>query len=250
MAKKHPTFDGPGLFDDPPSNHEEPVDLPPLPQSWLDVLRPEFSRPYYRRLLQFLKEERSACQVFPPETDVLSALVETPRDRVRVLILGQDPYHYDGQAHGMCFSVRPGVVPPPSLKNIFRELASDLGCPEPDNGCLAPWARQGVLLLNAVLTVRAHQAASHQKQGWEQFTDAVIRSVSAKSEPVAFVLWGAHAQKKIELIDAGRHLILKSPHPSPLSAANGFFGSRPFSKINEFLRSRGFNEINWQLPQL
>ena len=242
MAKKPPPAAS-SLFDEP----TEAVVLPPLPQSWLDVLLPEFSKPYYRKLVQFVAEERAVQQIFPPEPDVFNALIETPYDRVRVLILGQDPYHDDGQAHGMCFSVRPGVVPPPSLKNIFRELKSDLGCPEPDNGYLLPWAKQGVLLLNTVLTVRAHQAASHQKKGWEQFTDAVIQAVNAKVEPVAFVLWGAHAQKKLDLIDGNRHLVIKSAHPSPLSARNGFFGSKPFSKIDAFLRERGANGVNWQL---
>jgi len=250
MAKNRFASDAPGLFDDLASDGETLVPIPPLPASWLEALRGEFSKPYYRDLMRFLAEERAAHEIFPPEADVFNALVETPRDQVRVLILGQDPYHDDGQAHGMCFSVRPGVTPPPSLKNIFRELKSDLGCAEPNNGYLVPWARQGVLLLNAVLTVRAHEAASHQKKGWEPFTDAVIRGVSAKTEPVVFVLWGAHAQRKAELIDADRHLILKSAHPSPLSASNGFFGSRPFSKINEFLRARGAKEINWKIPNL
>jgi uracil-DNA glycosylase len=237
----------PGLFDQVVFDSETSVKLPNLPLSWQEVLRPEFAKPYYRELVDFLGAERSQHQVFPPEPDVFSALIETPYDRVRVVILGQDPYHDDGQAHGMCFSVRAGVTPPPSLKNIFRELSSDLGCREPNHGLLIPWARQGVLLLNAVLTVRAHEAGSHQRKGWEQFTDAVIRAVNAKSEPIAFVLWGAQAQKKAELIDASRHLVLQSAHPSPLSAAKGFFGSRPFSKISAFLRERGYDEIDWQL---
>jgi uracil-DNA glycosylase len=218
-----------------------------LPHSWQAVLEEEFNKPYFKQLEAFVDGERQTHQVFPPEEDVFNAFKAAPFDKVKVLLLGQDPYHDDGQAHGMCFSVRPGVPLPPSLKNIYREMASDLGCPEPKSGFLIPWARQGVLLLNAVLTVRAHQAGSHQKQGWENFTDAVIRSVNARPQPVAFVLWGAHAQKKMELIDAGRHMILKAAHPSPLSANNGFFGSRPFSKINGFLRGRGHPEINWQL---
>jgi uracil-DNA glycosylase len=238
----------PSLFDDITSDTQTPMNLPELPASWLEVLRPEFEKPYYRELFDFLAAERATYRVFPPEPDVFSALIETPFDRVRVLILGQDPYHDDGQAHGMCFSVRPGVTLPPSLRNIFRELNADLGCREPHHGYLVPLARQGVLLLNAVLTVRAHEAASHQRKGWEQFTDAAIRAVNAKHEAIAFVLWGAQAQKKAELIDAGRHLVIQSAHPSPLSAAKGFFGSRPFSKINAFLRGHGHDEIDWQLP--
>jgi uracil-DNA glycosylase len=242
----------PTLFDElesePQSSESDATPVPPLPVSWLNVLRTEFTKPYYVDLWRFLAKERSLHQVFPPEQDVFSAFDESPYDRVRVLILGQDPYHDDNQAHGMCFSVRIGVPPPPSLKNIFRELTHDLGCEEPDNGYLVPWAKQGVLLLNSVLTVRAHQAASHQKKGWEPFIDAVIRAVNAKSEPVAFVHWGVHAQKKIDLIDESRHLVIKSAHPSPLSASNGFFGTRPFSKINDFLRREGFDEIDWRLP--
>lgn len=225
-----------------------PVDLPDLPACWLDALRPEFAKPYYRDLQQFVADERAKHSVFPPEADVFNALKFTPLNEVRVLIVGQDPYHDDGQAHGLCFSVRPGITPPPSLKNIFRELRDDLGCPEPSHGCLEAWTRQGVLLLNTVLTVRAHAAASHQKKGWEHFTDTIIHAVSVKAEPTAFVLWGAHAQKKRDLIDKSRHLIVESAHPSPLSARNGFFGSRPFSKINAFLRDQGRDEIDWQLP--
>jgi uracil-DNA glycosylase len=224
--------------------------LPAIPESWLNALRPEFTNPYFRRLLDFVENERKEHRVFPPVDDVFNALTLTPLDQVRVLILGQDPYHDDGQAHGLCFSVRHGVAPPPSLKNIFRELREDLGCSEPNHGCLESWARQGVLLLNTVLTVRAHQAASHQKKGWETFTDAIIRSVGARTEPIAFVLWGAHAQKKIDLIDDSRHLIVKSAHPSPLSANAGFFGSRPFSKINAFLTEIGRGEIDWQIPNI
>lgn len=234
----------PSLFDEASA---EAVNVPNLPSSWLDVLRSEFSKPYYRDIHQFVTAERASGQVFPPEDDVFNALKFTPLEQVRVLIVGQDPYHDNNQAHGLCFSVRHGITPPPSLQNIFRELKDDLGCPVPNHGSLETWAKQGVLLLNTVLTVRAHQAASHQKKGWEQFTDAVLRAVNAKSDPVAFVLWGAHAQKKIYLIDAQRHLIVKSAHPSPLSASNGFFGSKPFSKINQFLREQGSTEINWNL---
>lgn len=246
MAKQKLT--APSLFDDPEDQRSDPIELPPLPLSWLDVIRPEFSKPYYRELQKFVTAERAAGMVFPPDEDVFNALKFTPLEQVRVLIVGQDPYHDDNQAHGLCFSVRQGITPPPSLQNIFRELKNDLGCQAPKHGCLEAWAKQGVLLLNTVLTVRAHQAASHQKKGWEQFTDAVIRAVSAKNEPVAFVLWGAQAQKKTDLIDAQRHLVVKSAHPSPLSASNGFFGSKPFSKINAFLKERGVKEIDWQLP--
>lgn len=226
------------------------IDLPVLPDSWLEALRLEFAKPYYRDLQQLLAEDREKGSVFPPAADVFNALTFTPLEQVRVLILGQDPYHDDGQAHGLCFSVRHGVALPPSLKNIFRELRNDLGCGDPNHGCLESWARQGVLLLNTVLTVRAHQAASHQKKGWEHFTDAIIRSVSARPEPIAFVLWGAQAQKKTDLIDSTRHLIVKSAHPSPLSANAGFFGSRPFSKINAFLTEKGRGEIDWQIPDV
>jgi uracil-DNA glycosylase len=246
MAKKRIST-APSLFEEPIEDAAGPIDVPALPQSWLDVLGAEFAMPYFHQLQRFVAAERERHQVFPLEGDVYQALLLTPYDDVRVVILGQDPYHDDGQAHGLCFSVQPPVPPPPSLKNIFRELKTDLGCTAPNNGSLVVWARQGVLLLNTVLTVRAHQAASHQKQGWEQFTDAVLRAVNAKPELVAFVLWGAHAQKKAELIDADRHLVIKSAHPSPLSANNGFFGSRPFSKINDFLRKYGSREIEWQL---
>jgi uracil-DNA glycosylase len=167
---------------------------------------------------------------------------------VRVLILGQDPYHDEGQAHGLCFSVRPGVPKPPSLNNILRELSDDIGCSTPNNGCLLPWARQGVLLLNAVLTVRAHEPNSHKNRGWERFTDAIIQAVSDNPSPVVFVLWGAYAQKKIELIDASRHSVVQSVHPSPLSARRGFFGSRPFSAVNEALQASGGSIIDWRLP--
>jgi uracil-DNA glycosylase len=244
MSRRYST-ETPGLFDT--LDAETAFDLPDLPASWLDALRPEFAKPYYRDLIQFVADERSKGPVFPPVEDVFNALKLTPLDQVRVLILGQDPYHDDGQAHGLCFSVRHGVAPPPSLKNIVRELHDDLGCAEPNHGCLEAWARKGVLLLNAVLTVRAHEPASHQRKGWEQFTDAIIRIVNAKSDPVVFVLWGAHAQKKIKLIDTTRHLIIQSAHPSPLSASNGFFGSRPFSKINAFLRDHGLPTIDWQI---
>jgi uracil-DNA glycosylase len=201
-------------------------------------------------LQQFVRDERKKYTVFPPDKDVFAALHLTPYEKVSVLILGQDPYHDDGQAHGLCFSVRPEVAIPPSLQNIYKELRDDLGCTIPNNGCLTPWAEQGVLLLNAVLTVRAHQANSHQGKGWENFTDAIIRAVNDKPDRVVFVLWGAYARKKAPLIDTSRHSIIQSAHPSPLSASNGFFGSRPFSKINAALHTAGKPEIDWQIPDL
>ncbi len=219
-----------------------------LPASWETVLADEFSMPYFQQLAQFVDGERAHETVFPPEQDMFAALCYTPYERVRVLLLGQDPYHDDGQAHGLSFSVRPGIKPPPSLVNIFKELCNDQGCCIPDNGYLVPWAEQGVLLLNAVLTVRAHSPNSHKNRGWEQYTNAIIRAVNAKSTPVIFVLWGSYAQKKRALIDKTRHLVIQSAHPSPLSARNGFFGSRPFSKINAALIARGEAPIDWQLP--
>lgn len=218
-----------------------------IPQSWHEHLNDEFKKPYFQELSRFVDEERKRYTVFPPEEDMFSALRLTPYENVNVLLLGQDPYHDDNQAHGLCFSVRPGIKPPPSLINIFKELHNDVGFQLPNNGYLVPWAKQGILLLNAVLTVRAHSPNSHKNHGWEIFTDAIIRAVSAKESPVVFVLWGGYAQKKRNLIDTSRHTIVQSAHPSPLSARNGFFGSRPFSAINKALREAGKPEINWQL---
>jgi uracil-DNA glycosylase len=218
--------------------------------TWRPVLIAETEKPYWKPLQQFVKDERKKYTVFPPDKDVFAALHLTPYEKVSVLILGQDPYHEVGQAHGLCFSVRPDVAIPPSLQNIYQELHDDLGCRIPNNGCLTPWAEQGVLLLNAVLTVRAHQANSHQGKGWENFTDAIIRRVNDKPDQVVFVLWGAYARKKAPLINTPRHVIIQSAHPSPLSAANGFFGSRPFSKINAALREAGRPEIDWQIPDV
>lgn len=220
-----------------------------IPASWRPILASECDKPYFQKLASFVAEERAAHPVFPPEEDVFAALEHTPYDRVSVLLLGQDPYHDDGQAHGLCFSVRPGVKTPPSLVNMYKELAADLGCRLPNNGCLLHWAKQGVLMLNAVLTVRAHSPNSHKSQGWETFTDAVIRKVNEKETPVVFVLWGAYAQKKEKLIDAKRHAVLKAAHPSPLSAKL-FFGSKPFSAVNKALRDLGRSEIDWQIPDL
>jgi uracil-DNA glycosylase len=221
-----------------------------LPTSWQTHLSDELNAPYFQKLGQFIDAERQQAQVFPPEAEVFSALRLTPYEHVNVLLLGQDPYHDNNQAHGLCFSVRPGVKPPPSLVNIFKELRTDVGFHIPNNGYLVPWAEQGILLLNAVLTVRAHTANSHKGHGWEKFTDAVIREVNAKTSPVVFILWGGYAQKKLSLIDTTRHVVIQSAHPSPLSAHNGFFGSHPFSAINAALRAAGKKEINWQLPEL
>jgi uracil-DNA glycosylase len=218
--------------------------------TWRPILISETEKPYWKPLQQFVKDERRKYQVFPPDKEVFAALHLTPYEKVSVLILGQDPYHEVGQAHGLCFSVQPDVAIPPSLQNIYKELHDDLGCTIPNNGYLTPWAEQGVLLLNAVLTVRAHQANSHQGKGWETFTDAIIRAVNDKPDRVVFVLWGAYARKKKPLVDITRHVIIESAHPSPLSAANGFFGSRPFSKINAALREAGKPEIDWQIPDV
>jgi uracil-DNA glycosylase len=228
----------------------EPHVLPPLPPSWLGALGGEFSKPYWAKLQEFVAEERRLHTVYPPEADVYSAFQLTPLDDVRVFLLGQDPYHNAGQAHGLCFSVRPGIETPPSLVNIYKELRDDLGCRIPNNGYLVPWAKQEVLMLNAVLTVRAHTANSHKGKGWETFTDSAIRAVNALPHPVVFVLWGGYAQKKLPLIDTGRHTVIQSVHPSPLSARSGFFGSRPFSEINTALKSFGTPEIDWQIPDL
>lgn len=222
----------------------------PLPESWQAVVGDETEKPYFLALRDFVEEERRTHTVYPPEDEVFTALELTPFERVGVVILGQDPYHGPGQAHGLAFSVCPGVRPPPSLKNIFRELHDDLGCRVPNNGYLAPWAEQGVLLLNTVLTVREGEPNSHRGKGWEKFTDAVIRRVGHREDPVVFVLWGGNAAKKTGLIDPARHTIVKSAHPSPLSASRGFFGSRPFSKINAALRKAGRPEIDWQIPDL
>ena len=226
-------------------------DGPKLHPDWLALLREEFDAPYMAALKAFLVAEKAAGKrIFPRGDEWFRALDMTPPDKVRVVILGQDPYHGVGQAHGLCFSVKPGVPPPPSLVNIFKELDSDLGLPRPRHGFLEHWAQQGVLLLNSVLTVEMAKAASHQKRGWEQFTDAVIRLVNAKDEPVVFMLWGAYAQKKAAFVDTDKHLVLKAAHPSPLSAHNGFLGCRHFSHCNMFLEEHGLPPIDWALPKL
>lgn len=214
---------------------------------WNPVLRSEFDEPYWADLQRFVADERDRHAVYPPSDEVFAALHLTPLSQVKVLILGQDPYHGPGQAHGLCFSVRRGTSVPPSLQNIFTELHDDLGIDRPATGDLTPWARQGVLLLNATLTVRAHQAASHQNRGWETFTDQVIAAVNAKEERVVFILWGNSARKKKALVDTGRHTVIESPHPSPLSAHRGFFGSRPFSRANEALVAAGRGPVDWRL---
>ena len=216
-----------------------------IPAAWQSVLKDETSKSYFKELENFVAQERHKNTVYPPVGQEFAALEVLAPSEVKVFILGQDPYHGPGQAHGMAFSVRPGVAPPPSLGNIFRELRDDLGVPLPHNGYLMGWAQQGVLLLNAVLTVRRSEANSHKSKGWEKFTDAVIKAVSAGDEPVVFVLWGNYAQKKEKLIDASKHTILKAVHPSPLSAHNGFFGSKPFSQINDALEKSGREPIDW-----
>ena len=221
-----------------------------IPEDWQALLADQTSQAYWQALEAFLEQERAEHQIFPPAADVFNALAITPYEQVKVLLLGQDPYHDDGQAHGLCFSVRPGVKPPPSLRNMFKELKADLGYDIPNNGYLVSWAEQGILMLNAVLTVRAHEPNSHKNKGWEHFTDAVIRKVSAKEEQVIFVLWGAYAQKKRDLIDTSRHVIIESAHPSPLSAKRGFFGSQPYSTINAQLEAAGKQPINWRIPDL
>lgn len=221
-----------------------------LHPSWLEPLRSEFEQPYMAELKRFLVAERErGKQIFPRASDWFRALDLTPLDQVRVVILGQDPYHGEGQAHGLCFSVRDGVRPPPSLVNIYKELESDLGIEPRRHGFLEHWARQGVLLLNSVLTVEMGQAASHRERGWERFTDRIVAEVNAKPHPVVFMLWGSYAQKKAAMVDSSRHLVLKAAHPSPLSAHSGFFGCRHFSKANGFLESRGLAPIDWALPE-
>jgi len=214
---------------------------------WNPILRAELAKPYWPELQRFVADERAQHAVYPSHDDVFAALHLTPFEQVEVVILGQDPYHGPGQAHGLCFSVRPGTAQPPSLRNLLKELHTDLGIEPVGHGCLDSWARRGVLLLNTTLTVRAGQAASHQGKGWETFTDEVIRAVSAKPERVVFFLWGASARKKKVLIDTTRHAIIESAHPSPLSAHNGFFGSRPFSRGNEALQAAGRDPIDWRL---
>lgn len=221
--------------------------MPPISNDWLEPLKPEFKKDYYKKLHQKVMEEYNSVLVFPPADDLFNAFHLTPLSNVKAVILGQDPYHNDGQAHGLCFSVKKGVEPPPSLVNIYQELHDDLGCPIPAHGNLEKWAKEGVLMLNTVLTVRAHQAFSHRGIGWEEFTDAAIRILNEQDRPIVFILWGKPAQEKAKMLNNSRHLILKAPHPSPLSAYRGFFGSKPFSQTNEFLQKNGVEPIDWSI---
>ncbi|MDO4615322.1 MAG: uracil-DNA glycosylase [Lachnospiraceae bacterium] len=217
---------------------------------WAKALKPEFGKPYYAELYKTVGEEYRTKQIFPPAKDIFNAFQFAPLDEVKVVILGQDPYHGEGQANGLAFSVHPGIKVPPSLVNIYAELHDDLGCEIPDNGDLTKWAKQGVMLLNTVLTVRAHQANSHRGIGWENFTDAAIRVLADQDRPLVFILWGTPARKKKALIQNPKHLVLESPHPSPLSAYHGFFGSRPFSKTNAYLEQNGLTPVDWQIPSI
>ena len=222
-----------------------------ITNDWLDTIKTEFSKSYYKELYQFVLNEYNTHVVYPPSEDIFNAFHLTPLSEVKVLILGQDPYHNEHQAHGLCFSVLPDQPEiPPSLQNIYKELQEDLGCYIPNNGYLEKWAKQGVLMLNTVLTVRAHQANSHQGKGWEQFTDAIISAVNAQDRPIVYLLWGRPAQRKIPMLTNPKHLILKAPHPSPLSAYRGFFGCKHFSQTNDFLQKNGIAPIDWQIENL
>ena len=221
-----------------------------IKNDWLEPLSPEFKKPYYSRLYKKIREEYGSYQIFPPADEIFTAFELTPLSQVKVVIIGQDPYHGEGQAHGLCFSVKPDVETPPSLVNIYKELHEDLGCYIPNHGYLTKWAKQGVLLLNTVLTVRAHQANSHKGIGWEEFTDAAIRVLNEQDHPIVFLLWGRPAQMKKSMLNNPKHLILEAPHPSPLSAYRGFFGCKHFSKANEFLKQNGLEPIDWQIENL
>lgn len=224
--------------------------MPPITNDWQQPLEVEFKKPYYKDLYKKVLEEYRSRQIFPNPDDIFNAFHLTPLKDVKVVILGQDPYHNDGQAHGLCFSVKPDVEVPPSLVNIYKELQDDLGCRIPNNGYLVKWAKQGVLMLNTVLTVRAHQANSHRGTSWEQFTDAVIRAVDAQDRPIVFLLWGRPAQMKKSMLHNPKHLILEAPHPSPLSAYRGFFGCKHFSQTNAFLEKNGLAPIDWQIEDV
>lgn len=229
---------------------QEGVFMSMITNDWLEPLSSEFRKEYYSQLYNFVKGEYSKTVVYPPAEDIFNAFHFTPLKDVKVLLLGQDPYHNEHQAHGLSFSVQPGQDIPPSLVNIYKELHDDLGCYIPNNGYLKKWADQGVLLLNTVLTVRAHQANSHQGHGWEQFTDAVIQAVNAQDRPIVYMLWGAPARRKKAMLTNPKHLILEAPHPSPLSAYRGFFGCKHFSKANEFLKASGVEPIDWQIENI
>lgn len=260
MGKKKSNSHAPSLFDNDDeisaNLHESKTETPPefplpddLDSSWLKVLTPETRQPYWNELQRFVATEREHHTVYPPAADVFNAFRYLPLDQVKVFLLGQDPFPGPGQAHGLCFSVRPGIALPGSLRNIYQELNSDLGIKPVKHGYLVSWARQGVLMLNACLTVRAGATNSHAGKGWEIFTDAALKQVNSQKRKIVFLLWGAYAQKKIPLIDQKRHLVIKSAHPSPLSAHNGFFGSKPFSKINAELKAAGETPIDWKLPE-
>ena len=221
-----------------------------IENDWLESIKPEFQKPYYKELYDFVRTEYSQTVIYPPSDEIFNAFHFTPLSKVKVLLLGQDPYHNVNQAHGLSFSVKPGQDIPPSLQNIYKELNDDLGCYIPNNGYLKKWADQGVLLLNTVLTVRAHEANSHKGRGWEQFTDAVISAVNAQDRPIVYLLWGSPAQKKIPMLTNPKHLILKAPHPSPLSAYRGFLGCKHFSQCNEFLINNGIEPIDWQIENI
>ena len=216
-----------------------------IAEDWKALLQEEFDKPYFAELVEFVKEEYATQQIFPPARDIFRAFDKCPLDKLKVVIIGQDPYHGDGQANGLCFSVNYGVDFPPSLRNIFKEVSDDIGKPIPQSGNLDCWAEQGVLMLNAVLTVRAHEAASHAGRGWERFTDAVVRLIAEKKEGVVYMLWGSYAQKKGAIVDTTKNLVLKAVHPSPLSVYRGFFGSRHFSKANDYLMNTGKEAIEW-----
>ena len=221
-----------------------------IDNDWLVPLRAEFSKPYYAKLYKFVNEEYRTHTIYPKKEDVFAAYDTTKLADVKVLILGQDPYHEPGQAHGLCFSVNPGIEIPPSLVNIYKELQDDMGCYIPNNGYLLKWAKQGVMLLNTVLTVRAHYANSHRMKGWEEFTDATIAALNREDRPIVFMLWGKPAQQKAAMLNNPKHLVLRAPHPSPLSAYRGFFGCRHFSKANDFLKENGIEPIDWQIENL
>ena len=221
-----------------------------IQNDWLEPLAPEFKKPYYAKLYKTIREEYSTRQIFPPADEIFTAFEMTPLSDVKVVIIGQDPYHGDEQAHGLCFSVKPDVETPPSLVNMYKELNSDLGCYIPNNGYLIKWAKQGVLMLNTVLTVRAHQANSHRGIGWEEFTDAAIRILNEQDRPIVYLLWGKPAQMKKNMLNNPKHLILEAPHPSPLSAYRGFFGCQHFSKTNTFLTENGLEPIDWQIENI
>jgi uracil-DNA glycosylase len=224
--------------------------FPVLPADWRDALAGDLEGEWFRELETFVEGERAKNAIYPAENETFSALARTPLAQVKVVLLGQDPYHGEGQAHGLAFSVRPGVAPPPSLANLMKELASDVGCAKPDHGCLEAWADRGVLLLNTALTVRKGEAGSHAKSGWARFSDAVIRTVDARTTPAVFLLLGAPAKKKAKLIDARRHRVIEGVHPSPLSASQGFFGSKPFSRVNAALEELGQTPVDWRLANL